>query len=90
MSVVEVTKAVARANPDADPQSVLALLFFVELDAELARIAATTGGPQLRALDAIHIVSALRLGAEVEVFITYDDRQAAAARRLGFRVDAPA
>lgn len=88
VAVVEVLKAVARANPDADPQAVLALLSFVELDADLARIAGSTGGAELRALDAIHVASALRLGSEVDAFVTYDSRQAAAARAAGLRVDA--
>ncbi len=70
-------------------QPVLALLAFVELDADLARIAGSTGGPALRALDAIHVASALRLGRDVDAFVTYDDRQASAARTAGLRVDAP-
>ena len=89
VAVVEVTKAVARANPDADPSAVLALVSFVEADADLARIAAATGEPSLRALDAIHIASALRLGGEVEAFVSYDSRQAEAARQAGLRIEAP-
>jgi predicted nucleic acid-binding protein len=87
--VVEVAKAVARANPDADPSPVLSLLAFVELDADLAQIAGATGGTGLRALDGIHVASALRLGREVDVFVTYDDRQASAARAAGLNVDTP-
>jgi predicted nucleic acid-binding protein len=87
--VVEVGKAVARANPAADPQPVLSRIAFVELDAELARVAASTGTSELRALDAIHIASALRLGPEIDIFLTYDERQTAAARDLGFTVVAP-
>ena len=87
--MVEVGRAVARANPAADPQPVLSRIAFVEVDAELARIAASTGAPELRALHAIHIASALRLGPEMGAFVTYDDRQAAAARDLGFTVEAP-
>lgn len=87
--MVEVTKAVARSNPTADPQPLLARLAFVELDAELARVAAATGGAMLRALDAVHLASAQRLGSEIEVFVTYDDRQAAAAKILGLAVEAP-
>ena len=86
---MEVVKAVARANPDADPQPILALLAFVELDADLARVAAATGGTGLRALDAIHVASALRLGDEVDTFVTYDLRQAFAARAMGLHVDGP-
>jgi predicted nucleic acid-binding protein len=89
VAVVEVTKAVARANPTADPQGILSRLAFVELDAELARIAGSIGGSALRALDAIHIASALRLESEADAFVTYDDRQASAARTAGLSVEAP-
>jgi len=89
VAVVEVAKAVARANPDADPQPVFALLAFVELDADLAYVAGATGGTGLRALDAIHVASALRLGDEVDGFVTYDGRQADAARAVGLHVHAP-
>ena len=87
--MVEVTKAVARSNPTADPQPILARLAFVELDAELARVAAATGSAMLRALDAIHLASAQRLGGEIAAFVTYDDRQAAAAKLAGLAVEAP-
>ena len=90
VAFVEVSRAVARANPDADAGPVLARLAFVELDVELARIAATVGGPGLRALDAIHLASALRVARDVSAFVTYDDRQAAAAEAAGLPVEAPA
>lgn len=89
VAVVEVTKAVARADPGADPWGVLSRLAFVELDADLARLAGATGGPALRALDAVHVASALRLVPEIVAFVTYDDRQAEAARAAGFDVVAP-
>ena len=89
IAFVEVSKAVARANPDADAGPVLARLAFVELDAELARIAGAAGGPGLRALDAIHLASASRLVPELDAFVTYDDRLAAAARALGLPVVRP-
>jgi hypothetical protein len=90
VAVVEVTKAVARVDPGADPWDVLSRLAFVELDADLARFAGTTGGASLRALDAIHVASALRLARDIEAFVTYDDRQADAARAAGLDVAAPA
>lgn len=89
VSVVEVTKAVARTRPEADPTRILAVLLFVELDAELAASAGTTGGHALRALDAIHVASAQLLGPEVDMFITYDSRQADAARGAGLQVASP-
>ena len=44
----------------------------------------------LRSLDAIHLATAERLGADLGGLITYDDRLAHAARRLGLRVSSPA
>jgi predicted nucleic acid-binding protein len=89
VAVVEVTKAVARANPAADAGAVLSRLAIVELDAELAILAGAIGGSTLRALDAIHVASAERLAPDIEAFVTYDDRQAAAALAAGFVVEAP-
>ena len=89
VAVVEVGKAVARANPAAEPLPMLSRIAFVELDAELARLASATVAPELRTLDAIHVASALRLGPELDALVTYDDRQASAARELGLTVQAP-
>jgi predicted nucleic acid-binding protein len=44
--------------------------------------------PALRALDAIHVASAVSLDP-IEAFVTYDERQAAAARLAGLRTIAP-
>jgi predicted nucleic acid-binding protein len=89
VSVVEVAKAVARVDPEGDPSAILALLVLVELDAELATAAARTGGPGLRALDAIHVATAQLLGSELDTFVTYDLRQGQAARDVGLRIAAP-
>ncbi|MGH9125206.1 MAG: type II toxin-antitoxin system VapC family toxin [Acidimicrobiales bacterium] len=43
----------------------------------------------LRSLDAIHLATAKQLGRDVNQFVTYDERMADAADRLGFRVAAP-
>lgn len=43
----------------------------------------------LRALDAIHVASAVNLHP-IDAFLTYDERQAAAARLAGLRTVAPA
>lgn len=45
-------------------------------------------GDHLGSLDAIHIATAAGLG-EVDVFVTYDDRQAAAAKLAGLVVASP-
>lgn len=44
-------------------------------------------GPGLRSLDAIHVVTALRVSAES--FLTYDHRQAEAAESAGLIVESP-
>ena len=51
--------------------------------------AATLQSPQLRSLDAIHIATAHRLGADLLELVTYDHRIQAAAEVLGIRVAAP-
>jgi uncharacterized protein len=89
VAVVEVTKAVARNDPEADPEPMLGQLTLIDLDPDLARIAGATGGPGLRALDAIHVASALRVALELEAFVTYDARQAEAAEAAGLRVLTP-
>jgi predicted nucleic acid-binding protein len=89
VAVIEVTKAVARVDPEANVAALLDRLLFVELDAELAKTAAATGDPALRALDALHVASALRLGDELEWFVTYDPGQGTVARAAGLDVRAP-
>lgn len=44
--------------------------------------------PHLRSLDAIHVMTALNLEA-IEAFMTYDKRQAAAARLAGLPTVSP-
>ncbi len=58
------------------------------LDRALLAGAGAISAPALRALDAIHVASAASLGA-AEAFVTYDERQAAAARLAGLRTIAP-
>jgi len=43
----------------------------------------------LRTLDAIHIASALALGDDLDSVVTYDERMAEGARRLGLPVARP-
>jgi len=58
------------------------------LDRALLAGAGAIAEPALRALDAVHVVSAVQL-APIEAFVTYDERQAAAARLAGLRTIAP-
>lgn len=58
------------------------------LDRALLAGAGALAEPALRALDAIHVASAVSLDP-IEAFVTYDERQAAAARLAGLRTMAP-
>lgn len=58
------------------------------LDRALLAAAGALAEPALRALDAIHVASAVDLDP-IEAFVTYDDRQAAAARLAGLKTMAP-
>jgi predicted nucleic acid-binding protein len=54
----------------------------------LAHAAVATYSAALLALDAIHVASAVALDP-IEAFVTYDERQAAAARLAGLRTMSP-
>jgi predicted nucleic acid-binding protein len=58
------------------------------LDGSLLTGAGALVEPALRALDAIHVASAVGLES-IETFVTYDERQAAAARLAGLRTMTP-
>jgi len=68
---------------------VLGGLILIRFDDALLRLAAHVGPPLLRSLDAIHLAAALSIGDYPEAFITYDDRLAAAARKLKLHVVQP-
>lgn len=58
------------------------------LDRALLSGAGALAEPALRALDAIHVAAAADLHP-IDAFVTYDERQAAAARLAGLRTIAP-
>ena len=58
------------------------------VDRSLLAGAGALAEPALRALDAIHVASAVDLD-RIEAFVTYDERQAAVARLAGLRTMAP-
>lgn len=70
--------------------TLLRRLRLVRLDAALLDAAGRLGPPALRTLEAIHLQSALLLGDELDALITYDVRQAEAARDTGLSVRSPA
>ncbi len=69
----------------AELNGALALL---PLDRPLLEGAGALAEPALRALDAIHVASAVALDP-VGAFVTYDERQAAAARLAGLGTMSP-
>lgn len=89
---VELVRAVRRRSPELLDQAgaLLAVMDFVDLDPVVAEHAARLDPVGLRSLDAIHLASALALGDELDAFVTYDARQAEAARAVGLSVVSPA
>lgn len=91
VGIVETRRAAARAPHDRDAlRALLASVVVVELDQRVADRAAIVGPTLLRALDAIHLATALEIGDGLGSFVTYDDRLAAAAREVGLPVVRPA
>jgi predicted nucleic acid-binding protein len=58
------------------------------LERDLLLAAGALAEPMLRALDAIHVAAAVDLGP-IDALVTYDQRQAAAARLAGLRTMSP-
>jgi uncharacterized protein len=96
--LTEVPRAVRRAAASEPPLSVEQLIgrtqdlidavALLPLDRTLVAAAGALEEPVLRALDAIHLVAAIDV-APIDAFVSYDDRQAAAARLAGLRTMAP-
>jgi predicted nucleic acid-binding protein len=97
--LTEIPRAARRASA-LDPDLVFDLLLervaaLIEvlalrpLDRALLAGAGALSEPALRALDAIHVAAAVDLDP-IDAFVTYDERQAAAARLAGLRTMAPA
>jgi predicted nucleic acid-binding protein len=61
----------------------------VRIDDVLLDTAALLPGERLRSLDAIHLAAAQRLGSDLTMLISYDDRMLAAARALKIPVASP-
>lgn len=96
--LAEIPRAVRRAAA-LDPDLPLELLLeragelvdavaLRPVDRALLAGAGALAEPALRALDAIHVATAADLHP-IDAFVTYDERQAAAARLAGLRTTAP-
>jgi predicted nucleic acid-binding protein len=64
-------------------------VYLIALDDDVRRTAIEIGGTTLRSLDAIHVATALAIGDRDLEFVTYDERQAEAARAAGLKVVQP-
>jgi predicted nucleic acid-binding protein len=70
-------------------QRLLERMPMMEVDRTLFRQAGLLGPSTMRSLDAVHIATAMSLGPDLGVVITYDERMAAAARLFGLPVASP-
>ena len=93
----EVLRSVMRQSADAAhavgdlieaAMTLMAEVVLIMMRTSTIARAGLVAGEQLRSLDAIHIATALGLG-DVDVFVTYDERQAGAARLAGLRTVSP-
>ena len=88
LTLTELARSASRAGVVASAVDLLLdRLELLALDAPLLRRAGRLPGAFLRSADAIHVVSALDLGAGH--FLTYDVRQGTAAAAAGLAVLAP-
>ena len=85
IAAVEVERAARRIGGSAvrRASSVLSRIDLIGLDDEVVRSAASLGPRELRALDAIHLATAILLGDDLGAFCAYDARLAAAAAKIG-------
>jgi uncharacterized protein len=94
------SSALARAEvlrallPGGEPalaagRQVLSRVDLVRVNDPVLSQAGTMLPVELRSLDAIHIATAGRIGADLAEIVTYDQRMAAAARSMGYKVSSP-
>ncbi len=88
----ELNRAARRVTPDRMDRvrTTIESLAVSGLPTRVFDAAGRIDPPTLRSLDALHLAAALELGDELDGIVTYDDRLADAARRLGIPVVAPA
>jgi hypothetical protein len=88
---VEAVRACARYGPAAAEQARAGLssIALLPVDEGVLWQAANLEPAGLRSLDALHLATALSLGSDLGVVLTYDERLADAARGLGLPVASP-
>lgn len=93
--VAELPRAIRRAGGTLSRERLLTLsdelldaVGLLPVDRRVLIAAATLAEPALRTLDAIHVATALS-ATPIDGFVTYDERQGAAARLCHLRTVAP-
>jgi uncharacterized protein len=89
---VEVPRAVWRSDPGSLPQAytVVRRVRDIRLTASVLTRAAGARPVTLRALDAIHLASALTIKHDLTAFVSYDKRLLAVAQEAGLATVSPA
>jgi uncharacterized protein len=96
--LAELPRAIRRAaanDPELQLDALLDLagetlgaVALLPLDRTLLEVAGALAEPALRTLDAIHVAAAVDI-SPIDAFVSYDERQSAAARLTGLRTIAP-
>jgi uncharacterized protein len=91
IGLIETRRAVARQiDRQERVEAIFRSVTTLDVDDIVAKAAASLLPATLRTLDAIHLATALAIGADLDAFVTYDDRLADAARAVGLPVIRPA
>lgn len=87
----EALRAVRPYGPEASKKTVtrLSRINLIVMDNELLEAAGKLDPLTLRSLDAIHVASALTLGTDLGVVVTYDRRMAEACEAMAIKVESP-
>jgi uncharacterized protein len=91
LAKLEVVRAARRLGAAVVPaaRALVSQLDLIPLSGGLINEAADAGGPMMRSLDAIHLVSALSISAELTAFVAYDHRLVTAARAAKLHLRRP-
>jgi len=87
----EVARALLPSGPEAmrSGRDVLEGIEVLRVSDRVLNAAGALFPIQLRSLDAIHLATAMQLGAELARVVTYDERMIEAAKALGLSVVSP-
>ena len=85
LTIVEVIRSCRRANADALPAAriLMSTLDLIPISREVVDAAAELSGTLLRSLDAIHLATAVTIGAGLTQFLSYDRRLTESAQAAG-------